>query len=112
MPRKPKPSQRPWLPTRADNSRMQRRAASRAEYHTSRWTRESRLWREEHPLCEECKRRGLIKPAEVVDHIIPAEVCTDFWDRSNWQSLCKDCNIAKGNRDKKLIHGKSGKCHY
>ena len=72
-------------------------------YHTYRWTRLSRAFREQHPLCEECRKRGVIKSAEVVDHIIPWPVCEDFFDRTNLQSLCGDCNTAKGNRDKKLI---------
>lgn len=103
MPLKPKSKTRPWVPERIDNTRMQHRQRSAPEYHTARWTRESRAWREEHPLCEECRRKGIIKAAEVVDHIIPVAVCSDFWDRSNWQSLCKECNIAKGNRDKEVI---------
>lgn len=72
-------------------------------YHTNRWTRLSRVFRASHPLCEECKRQGIIKAAAVVDHIVPYPVCEDFFDTKNLQSLCEDCNRAKGNRDKKLI---------
>jgi len=72
-------------------------------YHTARWTRLARSWKESHPLCEECKRHGRIREAQVVDHIIPFPVCEDFFDTTNLQSLCEQCNIAKGNRDKKLI---------
>ncbi|RHJ78084.1 HNH endonuclease signature motif containing protein [Parabacteroides sp. AM08-6] len=79
------------------------RVRSSDEYHTSRWTRLSRIFRAEHPLCEICKSKGLIRPAEVVDHIIPYPVCGDFFDSSNWQSLCSKCNVEKGNRDKKII---------
>ena len=72
-------------------------------YHTNRWTRLSRVFRAEHPLCAECQRQGIVKAADVVDHIVPWPVCQDFYDRSNLQSLCEDCNRAKGNRDKKKI---------
>lgn len=72
-------------------------------YHTSRWTRLSRAFRAMHPLCEECKKRGIIKSAEVVDHVIPYPICEDFFDTNNLQSLCSDCNVTKGNRDKKVI---------
>lgn len=72
-------------------------------YHTARWTRLARSWKESHPLCEECKRHGRIREAQVVDHIIPFPVCEDFFDTTNLQSLCEQCNIAKGNRDKKII---------
>ena len=86
---------------RKDGSYKRERSAD--PYHTSRWTRLSRAWRMMHPLCEECKRRGIIKAGEVTDHIIPWPVCQDFYDESNLQTLCKDCNHAKGQKDKKLI---------
>ena len=79
------------------------RERSADPYHTSRWTRLSRAWRMMHPLCEECKRNGIIKAGEVTDHIIPWPVCQDFYDETNLQTLCKDCNHAKGQKDKKLI---------
>ena len=79
------------------------RERSADPYHTSRWTRLSRAWRMMHPLCEECKRNGIIKAGEVTDHIIPWPVCQDFYDENNLQTLCKDCNHAKGQKDKKLI---------
>lgn len=82
---------------------------SRPEYHTYRWTKESRQFREDHPLCEACARKGIVSPAEVVDHIVPVAVCGDFFDKANWQSLCRKCNIEKGNRDKKLINAKTVK---
>ena len=72
-------------------------------YHTFRWTRLSRAFRQSHPLCAECARNGRLKAAEVVDHIVPYPVCRDFFYEGNLQSLCSDCNIAKGNRDKVVI---------
>lgn len=72
-------------------------------YHSYRWTRLSRTFRAAHPLCAECARSGRIKAAEVVDHIVPYPVCRDFFDEANLQSLCADCNAAKGNRDKAAI---------
>lgn len=79
------------------------REASDPRYHTPRWTRLSRMWRISHPLCEECRRRGVIKAADCVDHIIPAPICEDFYDEKNLQSLCSECNMLKGMKDKKLI---------
>ncbi len=71
------------------------------EYHTHRWTRLSRAFRRQHPLCAECQRKGRIAEAEVTDHIIPPWVeGVDFWDASNWQPLCRRCNLAKGARDR------------
>ncbi len=86
----------------ADCGGYQRKRSSDL-YHTYRWTRLSRAFRQSHPLCAECARNGRLKEAEVVDHITPFPVCRDFFDESNLQSLCADCNIAKGNRDKVII---------
>lgn len=86
----------------ADSGGYQRERSSDL-YHTYRWTRLSRAFRQSHPLCAECARNGRLKAAEVVDHITPFPVCRDFFDESNLQSLCYDCNIAKGNRDKVVI---------
>lgn len=83
---------------------MQSRKRSDDKYHSWRWTKLSRAFRERHPLCAECEKQGRITPSQVVDHIIPAEVCDDFWDETNWQALCRKCNAEKGRRlDKKII---------
>lgn len=92
-----------WDGERRQDDGSYKRERSADPYHTSRWTRLSRAWRMMHPLCEECKRHGIIKAGEVTDHIIPWPVCQDFYDENNLQTLCKDCNHAKGQRDKKLI---------
>lgn len=92
-----------WDGERRKDDGGYKRERSADPYHTSRWTRLSRAWRMMHPLCEECKRNGIIKAGEVTDHIIPWPVCQDFYDENNLQTLCKDCNHAKGQRDKKLI---------
>lgn len=77
------------------------RVRSANPYHTARWTKLSRAFREEHPLCEMCKARGVVKPATCVDHIEPWPICGDrFFDRSNLQSLCDECNHLKGQYDK------------
>ena len=108
MPTKAKKNPRPWHRGYSNKSetKMESRPRSRDEYHSARWTRESKAFREKYPLCEICRKAGRITPAEVVDHIVPVAMCGDFWDKTNWQSVCRKCNIEKGNRDKKLINGK------
>ena len=97
--RKPAANSRPWLPRRPQG--FSRKENSMPEYHTHRWTRLSRAFRRQHPLCAECQRKGRIAEAEVTDHIIPPWVeGVDFWDASNWQPLCRRCNLAKGARDR------------
>lgn len=99
----------PWdmPPSNRNNSYRERPRSkpSAALYHTWRWTQLSRAFRIEHPLCEECKRRGRLRPATCVDHIEPWPICGEqgFFDRANLQALCNDCNNRKGQRDKKRI---------
>ena len=74
-------------------------------YHTARWTRLSKAFRASHPLCAACAAKGIIKPAQVADHIIPYPVCgyDGFFSESNLQALCEECNHEKGQADKKVI---------
>jgi 5-methylcytosine-specific restriction endonuclease McrA len=99
---RPGSKQRPW-------KRQPQEAvvvASRSRdpfYHSSRWTKESRIFRQQYPLCVKCQEKGFIVASEVTDHIIPKDICSDPWDRSNWQALCKKCNDLKSSEDKKQI---------
>jgi 5-methylcytosine-specific restriction protein A len=50
-------------------------------------------------LCEECTRRGRITPGTIADHIKPlAQGGTG--DRSNYQLLCRPCDLAKQATDR------------
>jgi len=96
----------PWdtKRTRERNDGKYIRERSADPYHTFRWTRLSRAFRAEHPLCACCKSKGIIKAATCVDHIEPWPICGDrFYDRTNLQSLCDECNHEKGQQDKKKI---------
>lgn len=43
-----------------------------------------------HPLCVMCSAEARTMAASVVDHIKPHRGDqTLFWDRTNWQPLCK-----------------------
>lgn len=71
-----------------------RSAAARG--YNSRWRRESKKFLQLHPLCQECLRHGIATPATVVDHIVPHRGDPKlFWDKSNWQALCKKCHDRK-----------------
>lgn len=90
--------------TRQRMSSRYYRRPSGAPYNTSRWHKLAKAFIEDHPLCEECKRNGIIKAAECVDHIDPWPICKDyFFDRRNLQALCNSCNHLKGQRDKERI---------
>lgn len=99
--------------TRERNAGQYVRDRSGAPYNTSRWHQLAKAFLEEHPLCEECKRNGILKAAECVDHIDPWPICEDyFFDRRNLQALCNRCNNLKGQRDKqKIQEWKRGRGH-
>ena len=99
---RPKPIPRPWDPKRPAMRPMQERNRT-AFYHTARWTRESRAFRQANPFCKDCEKAGIVEAAEVTDHIIPMEICEDPWDRNNWQGLCKRHNNIKAAKDKIMI---------
>jgi len=65
-----------------------------------RWQQARRAFLAEHPLCVECEKDGKVSPATEVDHI-QAHNGDDrlFWDRSNWQGLCKECHSRKTARE-------------
>ena len=60
------------------------------------WRKARRLFLQEHPLCMRCLERGRYVKATVVDHIVPHRGDQRlFWDRRNWQALCKKCHDRK-----------------
>lgn len=96
----------PWdSKARVKKSQTYVRERSADLYHTARWTRLSRAFKASHPLCEECKKKGKIAPADVTDHVVPWPICgaEGFFNEDNLQALCHNCNHEKGQRDKKLI---------
>ncbi|MET0154758.1 MAG: HNH endonuclease signature motif containing protein [Rickettsiales bacterium] len=69
-------------------------AASRGYGH--RWRKERAAYLAAHPLCRECERRGEVRQADIVDHVVPHKGdMAAFWDVSNWQPLCKPCHDRK-----------------
>lgn len=58
--------------------------------------REAFLKHPENVLCRACTELGLVVVATVVDHIVPHRGDQGlFWDRDNWQPLCKTCHDRK-----------------
>lgn len=61
-----------------------------------RWREAARQFLREFPLCRCCEEHGQPAAATVVDHIVPhCGKAGLFWDRSNWQPLCKRCHDRK-----------------
>ena len=109
MPMKPlNPCRHPGCPNLAEeryctvHAPDHKRATAHERGYTSKWQRRSKLYLKTNPLCVECKRRGRLTPATVVDHIVPHRGNEQLmWSESNWQALCKPCHDKKtGTKDK------------
>ena len=71
------------------------RSAFRRGYGKA-WQRESKRFLEANPLCENCAKEGRFVRATVVDHKTPHRGDERlFWDKGNWQALCKRCHDKK-----------------
>ena len=65
-------------------------------YNTKRWKIERVQYLSHNPLCVECYKKGEMTAAIVVDHIIDHKGNLQlFYDKSNWQALCKQCHDKK-----------------
>lgn len=73
-----------------------KRGSAHERGYGKRWQSASKGFLRQHPLCVRCKDQGTTAAAQVVDHIKPHRGdMTLFWDRSNWQPLCKRCHDIK-----------------
>ena len=64
--------------------------------YDARWEKDRTKFLDENPLCADHRKRGMIEAATVVDHIIPHKGDQVlFWDKNNWQPLCKSCHDRK-----------------
>jgi 5-methylcytosine-specific restriction protein A len=76
-----------------------RRGGARERGYTREWEKARAAFLEHHPLCAECRGRGRLTAAEVVDHVTPHRGDARlFWDADNWQALCAPCHNAKTGR--------------
>ncbi len=69
------------------------------------WSKRIRpaVMRRDNGLCQVCKSRGILSPAQEVDHIVNiAEGGSDSFD--NLQAICIECHRAKTNKEKKGSH--------
>ena len=68
--------------------------------HTQRWLRLRRDKLTAQPLCEECRKAGLVTAATEVHHRVPVEYGLSYWqkerlmfDAGNLVALCHDCHV-------------------
>ena len=98
MPSIKKHTKRPWLPERKPYEGY--RHHNTAFYQSRRWRSLRALKLQKDPLCEECMRKGVLVPAQMVDHIVPINKGGAPLDLNNLQSLCNHCHAVKTARDK------------
>lgn len=64
--------------------------------YSYRWSQTAKGFLRAHPLCAHCLAEGRTMAATEVDHIRPHRGDRAlFWDRNNWQALCKSCHSRK-----------------
>ena len=101
----------------------ERRGSAHERGYTSAWQRARAGFLAKHPLCKACEDVGRVEAANVVDHIVPHRLkdAVDsgeesrielaralFWDRDNWQPLCKPCHDRKtATEDSQFVRRRS-----
>ena len=96
MPTLPKGKQRPWIPKKPQHMREVDNASF---YNSKRWRSLRNYHIQMHVLCIKCKRDGIVKGAQVVDHILPINMGGSPIDKKNLQSLCNSSHNAKSGRE-------------
>ncbi len=80
--------------------REENRKTAAERGYDSRWRKAREGYLKAHPLCVLCESEGEYVAATVVDHIIPHKGDKKlFWNRKNWQSLCKRHHDIKTARE-------------
>lgn len=58
-----------------------------------KWQQARAVFLKEHSLCVMCLEQGKFTKSTIVDHIQPHRMNMElFWDKGNWQALCKHCH--------------------
>lgn len=75
---------------KAQQQQDKRRGTAAQRGYGSQWRKARAGYLRNHPLCVMCERDGRIVQAVIVDHIVPHKMDRElFWDKANWQPLCK-----------------------
>ncbi len=77
-----------------------KRPTARQRGYTREWETESRKFLKAHPICNRCGNH-----AEVVDHILAHKGDERlFWNRANWQPLCRHCHNSAKQAEERRKH--------
>ena len=73
-----------------------KRPSASARGYGYQWQKARSLFLQAFPLCVIHQEQGRVVSATVVDHVTPHKGDEGlFWNRANWQSLCKPCHDRK-----------------
>jgi 5-methylcytosine-specific restriction protein A len=79
--------------------KYQREENSSPYYNSNSWRLLRKFYYERHPLCQECLKRDIVRPAEEIHHKRPfltGETEEERWrlflDENNLMSLCSVCH--------------------
>lgn len=88
-----------FCPTHKKQDDLRRGSAVERGYD-ARWRKARTHFLTQNPLCVHCLKEGRVTAATVVDHIKPHKGNRIlFWDRTNWQALCKKHHDQKTARE-------------
>src|SRR5262245_34626219 len=78
-------------------------------YHDRRWLKRAAYQLKVSPLCEYCKKRGMIEPATCVDHVVPHRGDLNAFRLVVLQSLYYVChNLVKLAEEQRGYHHEIG----
>ena len=87
---------------------QQRRKERQKIYNTTTWQKLRLSYMQQHPLCEECLKKGIIKSAKDIHHKVSFMTVDDkaererlAFDSDNLMALCRECHNAIHNPKKK-----------
>lgn len=81
--------------------RNDKRTAAERGYG-SKWQKARRTFLDANPLCVRCDVKGRTTVATVVNHRIPHKGDSKlFWDRKNWEPVCKPCHDGEIQREER-----------
>ena len=79
-----------------DKNKEKKRKSAAGRGYGHKWRKVSKQYLLRHPFCVECRKQGMYEAATEVDHIVPHKGNMNlFWDKTNWQGLCKSCHARK-----------------
>jgi 5-methylcytosine-specific restriction protein A len=79
----------------------ERRGSFRERGYTTAWDKFRKLVLQREPFCRSCMTTNRLKPAYLVDHIIPLRAGGALLSFDNTQPLCSQCHSVKTDCDRK-----------